>query len=268
MDEAIGQPIKLILRPRAISLGLSLLFYIAMVLSGLARYGIPLTVAYYLLVNLAVRAQPISIDLSQDISDSFLSSFANNLKTLGPEQALSEALMSTPPHQLRIALARVRDGIPVSEALLSLEIHSLSDRALLTAISNALTYGPAEASSRLMKYLIYRQERRRIVADYLGKIAVLSLRLKILSAIAAASLAVIAFASPLLGSLSIGGGFFQGTSTEWPIPTIAFFSVSVLSPYLYSKTISDTGGMGISAICGAIYLSVFIFLGLTIGWRF
>jgi hypothetical protein len=268
MDEAVGRPLKLMLEPHAVSLGLSLLFFLAMSFNGFARYEIMITIAYYVLLNLAVKSQPISIDLGQNISDSFLSSFANNLATLAPEQAFSEALKGAHSPQLRQALAKMRNGIPLTQALLSLEVRSNSEITLLIAISNTLSYGSTEASDRLRKYLAYRQERKRIVTDYQGKMAVLSLRLKVLSVIAAASLAVIAFASPLLGSLSLGAEMQLGHSIGWSMPTFAFFSASILSPFLFSKTVPNTSGRRIAAICGLLFLSVFVLLRMTIGWQF
>jgi len=267
MDEAIDRPIRLILKPHMVSLGLSILFYMVISLDGRIQYGIPVAIAYFLLVNLTVKSQPIAIDLGQEISDSFLSSFANNLVTLGPEQAFSEALKGTSSPSLWRALAKVRNGIPVSQALLSIDVHSKSEKTLLTATSRTLSYGSIEASNRLRKYLVYRQERRRIVTEYMGKMAVLSLRLKVLSAIAAASLAVIAFASPLLGSLSSGAEIQQRTSIDWSMPTIALFSVSILCPFLYARTVPSTNGSRIAAVCGILYLFVFVALNLTIGWR-
>jgi hypothetical protein len=268
MDETIEPPIKLILKPHMVALGLSILFYLAIILYGRIPYGVPMAIAYFVLLNLAVKSKPLTIDLGQDIGDSFLSSFANNLSTLGPEQAFSEAMKGSSSPLLRRALAKMRNGVPVSEALLSIDVHSKSEKTLLTAISRALTYGSVEASNRLRKYLVYRQERRKIVTDYMGKMAVLSLRLRALSAIAAASLAVIAFASPLLGSLSLGAEIQQSTSADWSMPTIAFFSVSILSPFLYARTVPGTSGSRISAACAILYIFVFLALHLTIGWRF
>jgi hypothetical protein len=268
MDETIDHTIKLILKPHMVSLGLSMLFYLAICLDGRSQYGIPMAIAYFLLVNPAVKSQPIAIDLGQDISDSFLSSFANNLATLGPEQAFSEALKGTSSSLLWHAFAKVRNGIPVSQALLSIDAHSKSEKALLIAISRTLSYGSIETSNRLRKYLVYRQERKRIVAEYMGKMAVLSLRLKVLSAIAAASLAVIAFTSPLLGSLSSGAEIQQRTRIDWSIPTIALFSVSILCPFLYARTVPSTNGSRVAAVCGIFYIFVFVALNLTIGWRF
>ncbi len=268
MDETVEPPIKLILKPHPVSLGLSGLFYLAICLQGSMQYGVPMALAYFMLLNLAIRSKSLTIDFGTEIGDSFLASFANNLASLGPEEAFSKALkrFSSPP--LRCALAKVRNGVPIAKALLSIEVPSKSESTLLTAISAALSYGSDEASNRLHRYMLYRQERTRLIAEYKGKMAVLSLRLKVLSAISAASLAVIAFASPLLSFLSSAIEAQTKTINGWPLPAIALFSVSILSPLLYSKTVPDTSSGRITAACAILYLCVFLLLSLTIGWRF
>jgi hypothetical protein len=270
MDERTGRSLRLMLKPHPIALILSALLYLAIYIDGRIPYGGSLALTYFLLLNLITKPNSSVIDLGQDIDDSFLSSFANNLAALGPEKAYVEALSSSPSPLLRGALAKMRDGIPICDAILCLKVTSKSEKTLLTTISRVLSYGSVEASIRLKRYLWYRQERRKIVTEYMGRMAVLSLRLKVLSAIAAASLAVIAFASPLLGSLSLGGttDLQKTMGTDGIFPMMAFFSVSILSPFLYSRTVPHTNGSRISAACGILYVLVYLALYLTIGWRF
>lgn len=269
MDEKTGRALELI-KPRPVALVLSALFYFALIMEGDVPFSVPLAIVYYLLLNSISKSEPWSIDPEEEVSDSFLSSFADNLVPLGPEGAFVEASKSSPSPPILPALARMREGVPLFEALLSIRTGSKADRALLATMSRSLSYSSEDASVRLKRYLRYRQERRRILNEYLGKMAVLSLRLKVLSSIAAASLAVIAFASPLLGWLSVGGPHH----VEWIgdrggiLPAIAFLSVSIISPFLYSRTVPNVNGSKTAAACGVIYVVVFLSLVLIIGWRF
>lgn len=258
------------LKPRPLSLGLAALFCMAICLDGSTQYALPLTLAYFFLLNLVCESEAVAIDMGQEIDDSFISSFANSLVALGPEQAFVEALGKKPSTPLLSAIYKMRNGIPLTEALLCLRVRSKSEKALLTSASRALSYDSNEASERLKKYLRYRQERRKFITEYMGKMAVLSLRLRALSAISAASLAVIAFATPLLGALSKGGsvGTQNSILAGGIFPIIAFFTVSVLSPFLYSRTVPNTRGTKIAAFCGTLFVITFLSLALMFGSRF
>lgn len=230
------------------------------------------TIPYFLFLNCIVKSKNLVQNRHEEVTDSFLLAFAKNLKALTPEESFIRAYSIAPPTSSAAASAvkMLREGCPLSKALRAVS-SSAADSTLFLVISDLLCFSKDMASVRLMKYVEYRQEKQRQREELLTKINIISLRLKILSAIGSASLAVLAFTSPFLSSMlnaksySMKGGLpdlLQFNSTVF----FAFLSAAILSAYLPSKMSPFISGYRAALYSALIYIATYMLMVLVIEW--
>ena len=257
---------------------LALLLSVALVLSLQQFYSyvlvVSVSVPYFLLLNFALNIRKVSLSEPQEVTDSFLLTFAKNLKVLSPEEAFLRAFELSPSKIPTIlwVVNRIRDGCPLTQALRTARTPSEGDALLFRVVSDLISFSVEETSNRMKSYVGYRQEKRQLRAELSVKMSVLSLRFRILTVISSASLAVIAFTSPLLASLSKAGGYtLQGGISDVlrfdPNVFLALLSTSVLSAYLFSKITPSVDGRKLAIISLAVFLCTDLLLVLVIKWR-
>ncbi|MBM5805080.1 MAG: hypothetical protein FJZ49_03290 [Candidatus Verstraetearchaeota archaeon] len=258
--------------PLALLLSVALAFSLQQFYSYV--FVVSVSVPYLLLLNFALNVGKVSLSEPQEVPDSFLLMFAKNLKVLSPEEAFLktyEATQSKIPALLWV-VNRIRDGCPLTQALRTARMPSESDALLFRAVSDLISFSVEETSNRMKSYVGYRQEKRQLRTELSVKMSVLSLRFKILTVISSASLAVIAFTSPLLASLSKAGGYaLQGGISDVlrfdPNVFLALLSTSVLSAFLFSKITPSVDGRKLAIISLVVFLCTDLLLVLVIKWR-
>ncbi len=228
---------------------------------------------YYLLMNSLVSVKEIRLPEGDQVSDSFLLTFSKNLLYLEPERAFLEAQRTSAPEDtlMMSVISLVREGCPLRLALQEAATTSGTDARILQSLSGLLAFSSCEASARIRAYVEYRKARRRRTEDLMAKLKTLSLRLRVLSIVGSASLAVVTFSSPLLGALGRSGGHTApGAISDLlrfnPSVFSALLSVAVLSTYLASKASPFDSGSRLAAASAAAYLCTYLVLVFAIGW--
>ncbi|MBC7112741.1 MAG: hypothetical protein H5T34_01745 [Candidatus Methanomethyliales bacterium] len=139
-------------------------------------------------------------------------------------------------------------------------------------LSDLISFSSEETSKRICNYVKYRQEKERLKSSLSIKLAVVSLRFKVLTLICSSSLAVIAFASPIFYSMAglrwtvISLGYQTAFSFNADI-FIPSLSAAVFSAYAYSKLLPDVSGLKLSIASASLFFATEVALLLVIGWH-
>ncbi len=235
--------------------------------------AVAIAVPYYLLMNSLTSVKAIRLPEGDQVSDPFLLALSKNLLHMEPERAFLEAQRTSAPEDAlaRSVISLVREGCPLRLALQEVATTSETDARILRSLSALLSISSYEASARIRAYVEYRRARRRRTEDLLAKLKTLSLRLRVLSIVGSASLAVVAFSSPLISALGRAGGHAApGTISDLlrfnPSVFSALLSVAALSTYLASKASPFDSGGRLAAASAITYLCTYLVLVLVIGW--
>lgn len=235
---------------------------------------VPLSAVYFLMINYVLQVNLITVRTSSEISDPFLLSFSKALASSSPEEAfLSAYECSSPSSKIMHGIVdKIRNGGDLIAALKSANASSREDEVLLFIIADLLSFSREEAAKRISLYVDYLQEKKKLRSEMAMKMSVLALRFRILSVVGSASLAVIAFTSPLLSALSgISGGIYEEETQSWlrfnPFVFFSLLSLLIASSYLFSKMMNGVDGKKVAALSAVIFIVVDLLLIATIGGR-
>jgi hypothetical protein len=230
------------------------------------------SIAYFLPLNWLMNTKGIELKESSEIPDSFLLAFSNNLKSLSPEEAFLKAYQHSATNVLSTAVYALREGYGLDDALGVVKSQSEDDRILLRLVADLISFSREETPKRMSLYMEYRQEKRKCRSEMIMKLSVLSLRFRVLSCISAASMAVLAFISPVLGLFSGFQGNVYSLKLEngikfEPCTFFALLSLCILSTYLFSKLMNGVHGGRLAIFSGFIFILVELTLVIAIGGR-
>ncbi|MCQ5362185.1 MAG: hypothetical protein NO515_00370 [Candidatus Methanomethylicia archaeon] len=253
--------------------------------------------AYLLLLNSAFNLDKFSLGEREVLTTSFLLSFAKTLGRTSPEAAFLRALgaekrletglggsksvfgsgsrnCSKVPSGYTVAevLRQIRDGVPLTVSLKRIRGLRGTDALLPDLLSDLLSFSSEETSKRICNYVKYRQEKERLKSSLSLKLAVVSLRFKVLTLICSSSMAVIAFASPIFYSMAglrwtvipLGYQTTFSFNAEIFLPSL---SAAVFSAYAYSKLLPDVSGLRLSIASASLFFATEVALLLVIGWH-
>lgn len=253
--------------------------------------------AYLLLLNSAFNLDKFSLGEREVLTTSFLLSFAKTLGRTSPEAAFLRALgaekrletglggsksvfgsgsrnSSKVPSGYTAAevLRQIRDGVPLTVSLKQIRGLRGTDALLPDLLSDLLSFSSEETSKRICNYVKYRQEKERLKSSLSLKLAVVSLRFKVLTLICSSSMAVIAFASPIFYSMAglrwtvipLGYQTTFSFNAEIFLPSL---SAAVFSAYAYSKLLPDVSGLRLSIASASLFFATEVALLLVIGWH-
>ena len=253
--------------------------------------------AYLLLLNSAFNLDKFSLGEREVLTTSFLLSFAKTLGRTSPEAAFLRALgaekrletglggsksvfgsgsrnSSKVPSGYTAAemLRQIRDGVPLTVSLKWIRGLRGTDALLPDLLSDLLSFSSEETSKRICNYVKYRQEKERLKSSLSLKLAVVSLRFKVLTLICSSSMAVIAFASPIFYSMAglrwtvipLGYQTTFSFNAEIFLPSL---SAAVFSAYAYSKLLPDVSGLRLSIASASLFFATEVALLLVIGWH-
>jgi hypothetical protein len=253
--------------------------------------------AYLLLLNSAFNLDKFSLGEREVLTTSFLLSFAKTLGRTSPEAAFLRALgaekrletglggsksefgsgsrnCSKVPSGYSVAevLRQIRDGVPLTVSLKRIRGLRGTDALLPDLLSDLLSFSSEETSKRICNYVKYRQEKERLKSSLSLKLAVVSLRFKVLTLICSSSMAVIAFASPIFYSMAglrwtvipLGYQTTFSFNAEIFLPSL---SAAVFSAYAYSKLLPDVSGLRLSIASASLFFATEVALLLVIGWH-
>lgn len=253
--------------------------------------------AYLLLLNSAFNLDKFSLGEREVLTTSFLLSFAKTLGRTSPEAAFLRALgaekrletglggsksvfgsgsrnSSKVPSGYTAAevLRQIRDGVPLTVSLKQIRGLRGTDALLPDLLSDLLSFSSEETSKRICNYVKYRQEKERLKSSLSLKLAVVSLRFKVLTLICSSSMAVIAFASPIFYSMAglrwtvipLGYQTTFSFNAEIFLPSL---SAAVFSAYAYSKLLPDVSGLKLSIASASLFFATEVALLLVIGWH-
>lgn len=253
--------------------------------------------AYLLLLNSAFNLDKFSLGEREVLTTSFLLSFAKTLGRTSPEAAFLRALgaekrletglggsksvfgsgsrnCSKVPSGYTAAemLRQIRDGVPLTVSLKWIRGLRGTDALLPDLLSDLLSFSSEETSKRICNYVKYRQEKERLKSSLSLKLAVVSLRFKVLTLICSSSMAVIAFASPIFYSMAglrwtvipLGYQTTFSFNAEIFLPSL---SAAVFSAYAYSKLLPDVSGLRLSIASASLFFATEVALLLVIGWH-
>jgi hypothetical protein len=253
--------------------------------------------AYLLLLNSAFNLDKFSLGEREVLTTSFLLSFAKTLGRTSPEAAFLRALgaekrletglggsksvfgsgsrnCSKVPSGYTVAevLRQIRDGVPLTVSLKRIRGLRGTDAPLPDLLSDLLSFSSEETSKRICNYVKYRQEKERLKSSLSLKLAVVSLRFKVLTLICSSSMAVIAFASPIFYSMAglrwtvipLGYQTTFSFNAEIFLPSL---SAAVFSAYAYSKLLPDVSGLRLSIASASLFFATEVALLLVIGWH-
>jgi len=252
---------------------------------------------YLLLLNSAFNLDKFSLGEREVLTTSFLLSFAKTLGRTSPEAAFLRALgaekrletglggsksvfgsgsrnCSKVPSGYTVAevLRQIRDGVPLTVSLKWIRGLRGTDALLPDLLSDLLSFSSEETSKRICNYVKYRQEKERLKSSLSLKLAVVSLRFKVLTLICSSSMAVIAFASPIFYSMAglrwtvipLGYQTTFSFNAEIFLPSL---SAAVFSAYAYSKLLPDVSGLRLSIASASLFFATEVALLLVIGWH-
>ena len=253
--------------------------------------------AYLLLLNSAFNLDKFSLGEREVLTTSFLLSFAKTLGRTSPEAAFLRALgaekrletglggsksefgsgsrnCSKVPSGYSVVevLRQIRDGVPLTVSLKRIRGLRGTDAPLPDLLSDLLSFSSEETSKRICNYVKYRQEKERLKSSLSLKLAVVSLRFKVLTLICSSSMAVIAFASPIFYSMAglrwtvipLGYQTTFSFNAEIFLPSL---SAAVFSAYAYSKLLPDVSGLRLSIASASLFFATEVALLLVIGWH-
>lgn len=255
---------------------LAIILTVALILSIQSHYEYLVVIfvgtLYLIILNSAFNPKKIKTKTEEVLTPDFLLSFAKSLRSSSPEMAFLRALESARPPRLLELVGRIRNGVPLYYALKSIKGTNGAETLFSAVLSDLISLNSEEASNRIYKYANYFEEKKNLRSSLSVKLAVVSLRFRVLSLISSSSLAVIAFASPILYSMA--GLSWMGTQSviypsfsfdvEIVIPCI---SAAITSTYTYSKLLPDVDGFKLSISTALVFLITELALMLAIGWH-
>lgn len=265
-------PIINILSPHPFGLILTTAFILTLQNSCEFPKVIALSFPYFILLNATFNLDKIGLKYPEVLTTSFLSSFAKNLRNSSPEGAFLSAFESNSSQGLLGFVMKIRDGEPLLHSLKRVKGLNRGEALLPTLLSDLLELDSEEASNRIAAYVMYREEKERLKSSLSIKMAVISLRFRVLCVICSSSLAVISFTSPLLYSLrGLNWGFVQAeVNTLFSFDPNLFMvciSTAVVSTYAYSKLLPGVDGFKLSILSALVFLATELALVLAIGWH-
>lgn len=260
-----------ILKPHPLGLFLTAPFIY--ILQNFSEYQqvLALGTLYFILSNATFNLKKVKLKKIEVLPTPFLLALSKNLKRSSPEVAFLSAFESTQARYLDPVIRKVRNGVQLAEALKSIKSPEKGE-ALLPLLLSDLFYFDSEGSSkRISAYVAYRKESERIRSALSVRMSAISFRFKVLCLICSSSLAVVAFAAPILYSITglnrvvIQSLAFSIFSLD-PAIIIPCISTAVVSTYTYSKLLPGLSGLKLSFLSAAIFTITELALLMVIGW--
>ncbi|MEN3035009.1 MAG: hypothetical protein ABC537_01780 [Candidatus Methanosuratincola sp.] len=226
-----------------------------------------------LVLDRLMRIRGVSRCSGSDSTSPFLLAFSRLLGSTSPGEALVSAFStSVPDERLLKPLLALREGIAAESVVRRFSKQMRAESQTFEAIAALLSFDRPSSSERLRTLVKLREDRRKVRQDLEVRLRAISMRFKLLSMISSASLAVTAFASPLLGS------FFSehrldaamGKSMiSFDFPTFSVFcSIALLSAYLPTKALPYVGGLGSALRASIAYFVTYLALVVAVGIAF
>ncbi len=220
-----------------------------------------------------MRARSISRRKGEDRTSTFLLTFSRLLSSESPGEALVTSFGTSMPNGETLSdLLVLRDGRSVPSVMRRMSKRMPTESQTFEAIATLLSFDKESSRERLRSFAKMREERKRVRQDLEVRLKAISMRFKILSMISSASLAVLAFVSPILGSF-----FSDQRLNQVAIESLirfdfqafsAFYSLVLISSYLPTKVLPFVGGSGSMLRASASYLLTYLLLIITLGTAF
>ncbi|MDI9644386.1 MAG: hypothetical protein QFX35_04100 [Candidatus Verstraetearchaeota archaeon] len=236
---------------------------------GFSVWNILTFAAVLLPLDIAIHARGISRQKKEVVDSALLLAFARRLGSTSPREAFLNSCtpFAQKEQPLSGALQALRDGRPLPAVMRYLSRKMPSERALFEALSALLEFDAASAGKRIRLYVRLRDERDKLKGELDAKLIVISMRFKLLSVIASASLAVIAFASPLLESFFTDNRIPPSGNIEsiFRFDMSSFlvsYSLALVCSYLPTKALPFTSGSRSLLYSSMSYLLTYLVLVL------
>jgi len=262
-----GAPLKCAVSPAAMLLAILLAFGI----SGVADYMVVVLLSMLLFTAVGWALANGGVFASGDTfpSAEFLDELACNLRRMPPEAAFIAASRDHPaqPELLRIARS-LAEGRPLSQSLRAASLEFRNATGILPIVADLISFDANAAAEGISRIAEVQREKQRLRAELGEKVGILSFRCTILSLVGSASLAIIAFASPILGAAGVASSVAGAGIPSFRFDPPAFFallSVALLSSCLSSKLVHGRSSLRQLLIPAAVYLLSYLALILTMG---
>jgi len=245
---------------------------LALGISGVADYLVVvlLAAAFFAALNHALAQKGIFDTGEAFPSAELLDELACTLRSMPPEAAFAALYRSHPTRpELSHIMRSIAEGRSLSQSLRSVALEFGNTTGIFPIIADLLSYDADAAADGISRIAAVQREKQRLRSELDEKVAVLSFRSTILSLIGSASLAIIAFSFPLLGT----AGAPSSTAGVGSIPPFRFdaaaflslLSVALMSSCLSSKLVRGNSPLKPLLLPVAIYLSTYVILILTMG---
>lgn len=226
-----------------------------------------------LVLDRLMKIRGVSKSGGSDSTAPFLLAFSRLLGSTSPGEALVRAFStSVPDERLLKPLLELREGVAAASVVRRFSKQMYFESQTFEAIAALLGFDRASSSERLRSLVKLREDRRKVRQDLEVRLRAISMRFKMLSMISSASLAVTAFASPILGSFfseqRLGAAMGRPMiSFDFPAFSV-FYSIALLSSYLPTKALPHVGWLGSALRASAAYFVTYLALVVAVGIAF
>ncbi|HPC27888.1 MAG TPA: hypothetical protein PKX17_04090, partial [Candidatus Methanomethylicus sp.] len=261
-------PLKCAVSPVAMLLAILLAFGISGVIDYMAI--VLLSMLLFTAVSWALAQEGVFASGDVFPSAEFLDEVACNLRRMPPEAAFIAASRGHPtqPELLRI-VRLLAEGRSLSLSLRAAALEFRNATGILPIVADLISFDVNAAADGISRIAEVQREKQRLRGELGEKAGILSFRCTVLSLVGSASLAIIAFAFPILGA----AGIASSATAEVGIPSFSFdppaffalLSVALLSSCLSAKLVHGKSTLRRLWIPAAIYLLTYIALILTMG---
>ncbi len=226
-----------------------------------------------LILDRLMRIRGVSRCKESDGTSPFLLAFSRLISSTSPGEALVNAYStSVPDKRLFRSLLALREGNDAASVMHRFSRHMRSESQTFEAVAALLRFDRTSSAEKLRSFVKLREDRRRVRQDLEVRLRAISMRFKMLSMISSASLAVTAFASPILGSFFSDqrlGAAMGGFLIRFDFPAFSvFYSLALLSSYLPTKALPFVGGLGSVLRASIVYFVTYFALVVAIGIAF
>lgn len=226
-----------------------------------------------LMLDRLMRIRGVSRCSGSDGTAPFLLAFSRLLGTSSPGEALVSAFSTSVPDEgLLKSLLTLRDGDDAPSVMRRFSKRMRAESQTFEAVAVLLRFDRASSAERIRSLVKLREERRKVRQDLEVRLRAISMRFKMLSMISSASLAVTAFASPILGSFFSDqrlGAAMAESLIRFDFPAFSvFYSIALLSSYLPSKALPYVGGSGSALRASVAYFITYLALVVAVGIAF
>ncbi|MEM2126081.1 MAG: hypothetical protein QXQ53_06770 [Candidatus Methanosuratincola sp.] len=225
------------------------------------------------LLDRLMRIRGVSRYRESDGTAPFLLAFSRLLNSASPGEALVSACStSVPGESLSKSLLSLRNGAAAASVMRRFSKRIPAESQTFEAVAALLRFDRALSAEKIRSLVKLREDRRKVRQDLEVRLRAISMRFKILSIISSASLAVTAFASPVLGSFfsdqRLGGGMVESL-IRFDFPAFSvFYSLALLSSYLPTKALPFVGGLGSALRASIAYFMTYLSLVVVVGIAF